>query len=215
MARQIAVIGIGRFGESLCMDLMRQGAQVLAVDRVEQAVEKVADRVTRAAIGDVTDERVVQELGLQNMDAVFVAIGEDTSSSILVTLMLKDAGVDNLWVKAGDRHHHAILKKIGADRVVNPEMEMSARLSRQLLTHRVYDYLDLDDQLAIVEVQIPPEIEGWRLEQIQHRKDVRLLALKREASLIVGMKDEEALQRGDVLILGGSYAALNKLLQHL
>ena len=99
MNKQIAVIGLGRFGQSLCLELMQQGAEVFAVDVDEVLVNEIADQVTQAVVADCSNENTVKELNLSTYDSVFVAIGEDSKASILTTLILKETGVKNIWVK--------------------------------------------------------------------------------------------------------------------
>lgn len=142
-SKQVAVIGLGRFGMALCYELNQQGAEVLAIDINEDLVRKAADHVTQAIVADCSNEDTVSELKLDDYDIAMVAIGDNVNASILTTLILKESGVKLVWVKAKDRYHAKILHKIGADRVVMPETEMGQRIARIMLDTRIFHYLEL------------------------------------------------------------------------
>ncbi len=217
MAKQIAVIGLGRFGESLCRELMAQGADVLAIDMDEAVVHRLADHVTQAAIADTTDRQAIDELELLHYDCVFVAIGGDMKSSILTTLTLAEAGIDKIWAKCRDEYHERVLRKVGACHVINPESSMGARFSRYILTNRFFDFLDLGDNLAITEVEVDPKLEGKPLnyKELETKQKVTVLAIKRNMELITKLDEELSLQQGDLLILSGNNRDLYNVLGRL
>ncbi|CAA0106154.1 Ktr system potassium uptake protein A [BD1-7 clade bacterium] len=217
MAKQIAVIGLGRFGESLCRELIAQGADVLAIDINEPAVQRLANDVTQAAIADTTDRQAIDELDLRNYDCVFVAIGGDMKSSILTTLSLAEAGIEKIWAKCRDDYHERVLRKVGASHVINPESSMGARFSRYILTNRLFDFLDLGDNLSIIEVEVDPKLDGkpFNTQVFKGKYKVSVLATKRDAELITRMENDFCLKQGDLLVLSGNnrdlYSALTKL----
>ena len=112
--KQYAVIGLGRFGLSVCKELQSSGAQVLAVDIDEERVKEAAAIVSQAIVANCTSEETVKELRLDEYDMVMVSIGSDVNSSILTTLVVKESGAKTVWVKANDKSHGKILSKIGA-----------------------------------------------------------------------------------------------------
>ena len=122
MNNQFAVIGLGLFGSALCEELQRQDAEVLAIDIDESKTRQIAALCNHVIVADATDEATVAELGLANFDIVFVAIGDNLETSILTTLVLKEAGVKKVWVKARDKFHAKILQKVGADKVNQPRV---------------------------------------------------------------------------------------------
>jgi TrkA-N domain. len=111
LKKEVAVIGLGRFGGSICEELSKSGVDVLAMDKNEELVEQYSNIVTQAVVGDSTDENVLRSLGFRNFDHVIVAIGTDIQSSILTTLILKEMGVKKVTAKAINDHHAKVLKK--------------------------------------------------------------------------------------------------------
>ena len=111
-------------------------------------------QVAQLVVADATDEATVAELGLANFDIVFVAIGDNLETSILTTLVLKEAGVKKVWVKARDKFHAKILQKVGADKVINPEWDMGRRVAQSMLDNRLFDYLELGHDMVLTEFVI-------------------------------------------------------------
>lgn len=128
MKKEFAVIGLGRFGGSICKALSEEGVEVMAMDIDEDKVNEYAKIASHAVIGDSTDESVLKNLGLRNFDHVIVAIGENIQASILTTLILKELGVNTITVKAQNDYHEKVLSKIGADHIVHPERDMAKEL---------------------------------------------------------------------------------------
>lgn len=142
--KEFAVIGLGRFGGSICKALSEEGLEVLAIDLNEDRVNEYAQIASHAVIGDSTDEAVLKNLGMRNFDHVIVAIGENIQASILTTIILKELGVKLVTVKAQNDYHEKLLNKIGADRVVHPERDMgkeSRIKSLQIMSSNTWSYL--------------------------------------------------------------------------
>ena len=164
-----AVIGLGRFGYSIAQELMAAGCEVLAIDLDEELIQRISDSVTDAVVADARDEQVLHSLGIRNYDCGVVAIGDDVAASILITLLLKEAGVAKVVCKASDEIHKKALLKVGADRVVIPEKEMAGRIARGLATPNVMDYIELANQFAIVERRAPESWIGKSLKELNVR----------------------------------------------
>jgi trk system potassium uptake protein TrkA len=124
MKKEFAVIGLGRFGGSIVNELIELECEVLAIDINEELVNEYQNIATRAVIANTTEEQVLKDLGIRNFDNVIVAIGDHIQASILTTLLLKDIGVNRVFVKAQNNYHARVLEKIGADLVVHPERDM-------------------------------------------------------------------------------------------
>ena len=122
--KQYIVIGCGRFGTSVATTMHLLGHQVMAIDKNEEVIQNISDKVTHAVIGDVSDEQVLRSIGLGNFDVAIIAIGGDIRSSIMATLLAKEMGVNQIVCKAKDELQGKVLYKIGADRVVFPERDM-------------------------------------------------------------------------------------------
>ena len=165
-----AVIGLGRFGGSVCKTLADAGQEVLAIDKYESRVNDYKDIATQAVVADAQDEDVLRSLGIRNVDDVIVAIGEDIQASILVTLMVKEQGVKYVTAKAQNEYHAKVLEKLGVDRVVHPERDMGVRIGRSLTSKNMVDYLDLDANFKLAEILITnPEFVGKSLAEMDFR----------------------------------------------
>ena len=215
--KQFAVIGLGRFGLALCEELMDQGAQVLALDIDEERVKLAAETSSHAIIADCSDEETVAELKLDEYDIVMVAIGDDINTSILATLVLKELGVKNVWVKAKNKFHAKILQKIGADKIISPERDMGIRVARSMLYKHVFDFLVLGSGLAITEVVIGGKYLGQRLDEhpCSNIDGIKILAYKRGATIHDRPDDGVSLEIGDILIVAGEEVLLKQKLKYL
>ncbi len=222
---QFCVIGLGRFGATVAVTLAEMGHEVLAIDRDETRVMEIDEQVTHTAVLDATQERALQQLGLDKFDWVIVAM-KNLEDSILVTLLLKGMGVKHVVAKANSEAHATILKKIGADRVVFPEREMGVRLARSLTSPMVFDYLELPGDFSIVEFAAPKAFIGKSLKtlDIRRKHGVNVIAIRRkepevveggELSIrehtIVAPGADEEIQDGDILVILGKTQNIEKL----
>lgn len=215
--KQFAVIGLGRFGMSLCEELSQRGAQVLAVDINETCVRKAADVATQAVVADCSNEATIAELKLDDYDLVMVAIGDDVNANILTTLLLKDAGVKTVWVKAKDTPHCKILNKIGADKIIRPERDMGMRIARNMLDKRIFEFSDLGSGISLAEVVVSGKNMGRTLAEhpCAGHKDTQVLALKRGPEIHKAPTPDTTLQVGDILIMTGPENILTTTLRML
>ncbi len=211
MPKQIAVLGLGRFGENLCRELSEQGAEVLAVDIDAKAVNHISSVAEHAVIADITDERVISELNLASYQSVVVSLGTDVGASILATISLKEAGVKNLWVKSSNALQTKTLKKVGADQVINPERMVAKRVSKRLISKHIHDFIDLDKQLAIYELKICEDLVGKNLNSLKIPSDILTLAILRAGEIRQSIEPSEDLYLNDIILLAGPSEQLNKL----
>lgn len=154
MKQNYAIIGLGRFGGSICRTLIEAGQEVLAIDSSEDRVNEYMNIATHAVVGNAQDEMTLKSLGIRNFDHVIIAIGEDIQASILVTLMVKEMGVPNILAKAQNEYHARVLEKIGADRVVHPERDMGIRIAHNLVSRNILDYVELSDDYSLAEIRV-------------------------------------------------------------
>ena len=126
--KRFAILGLGRFGKELALQLARSGAEVLAVDKNQELVNEIADEVTRAASADIQDKDALQDLGVADCDVVILSVGGNLAVSVLTVMNLKSLGVRHLVCKAYDELHREVLQKLGADQVLIPEKEMAVKL---------------------------------------------------------------------------------------
>lgn len=140
---QYAVIGLGRFGSSLSQELTQLGHEVLGIDRDEEKVDEMSDKLTHTVVADATDEEVLRSLGVRNFDCAVVAIGDNIQASIMAAILLKELGVKTVVAKALTDQHAKVLEKIGVDRIIFPERDMGVRVAHQLVSPNLLDYIEL------------------------------------------------------------------------
>ena len=204
MKKLYGVIGLGRFGGSVCRELSQEGFEVLALDRDEGRVNEFKDIATHAVIGDSTDEQTLNDLGFKNIDHVIVAIGDNVHASILTTLMLEELGIKRITVKAQNDYHEKILNKIGADEVVHPERDMGRRIAHSIVSNNILDYIELSDEYSVVEVKVGKKMDQKTLEQLDIRAKYgcNVVAIKRGKDVNVSPMADELLEMGYILIVG-------------
>lgn len=206
MKREFAVIGLGRFGGSICQELSMEGMEVLAIDNDEQKVNEYKNIASHAVIADSTDEAALKELGIKNIDHVIVAIGDNIQASILTTVILTDLGIKRITVKAQNDYHEKILNRIGADQIVHPERDMGKRLAHSLISSNILDYLELSEDHSIVEVKAGKKMLGKTLIDlnIRARFGCNVVAIRRGKQMNVSPIAEDVIQENDVLIVIGA-----------
>ena len=180
MAKQFAVLGLGQFGGEVARRLASDGAEVLAVDRNASIVEGIKDSVTRAVIGNTTDDDVLKELGVEEVDYAIVALGGALEGSILTCLHLQELGVKSIIAKAISIQHEKILKKLGVKRVIYPEKESAQRLAKHLVFDSMLDFLPLAPGYSMAEVAPNDSLVGKSLgeSQIRKRYGVQVVAIR-------------------------------------
>jgi trk system potassium uptake protein TrkA len=214
--RQYAIIGIGNVGRYLAQHLYERGHAVLIVDRRENVIQELKDSVSQAAVADATDKRALEELGVKEMDAVVVCIGDSSlSNSILATLNLHDIGVKRLLAKAISDAHARILRKIGADEVFFPERDQAEMLGERLHNPHILDYLPFIEGYSMVQLTPPKSYIGKSLKDLNliNRYGVQVVAIQEPSPERLNMipTGSYVLKGGDVMIILGPEKALDKL----
>lgn len=215
--KTFVVIGLGRFGTAVATELSVLGHEVLAIDGLEENVQKVADQVTHAVAGDARDPAVLRAMGVRNYDCAIVAVGDDVGNSALITLNLKDIGMKEVICKAQSHVHRKVLEKIGADRVVFPEHEMGVKLAQGLSSSNVLNFIEVSDDYGIVELAVP---NSWRYHSIReldvrNTYHVNIIAVRKakdaDHALDVAPGAEYVLENGDQVVVLGRSEAINLL----
>lgn len=205
MAKQFAVIGMGRFGSSVARTLYEMDFEVMGIDEDEERINENIQYVTHAVAADSTDEMALREIGIRNFDVVVVAIGNDIQASILTTLILKEMGVKKIVAKALNERHGQVLYKVGADRVVFPERDMGVRVAHNLISANVLDFIELAEDYSVAEVVAASSMVGKTLRQldVRARFGVNVIAIKSGETFNISPKPDEAIQANDVLVVIG------------
>lgn len=204
--KQFAVIGLGRFGSSVALTLMKEGCEVLGVDKDEEIINHMADNLTHAVVADTTDEEVVQSIGIRNFDCVVVAIGDDIQASIMTALLLKEIGVKMVVAKALSQTHGKVLEKIGVDKVIFPERDMGERVANQLISPNLLDYIDLSNDVSIAEMAAPKRLSGRTLKELDLRAKYgcSVVAIIKKNGVIAAPTADDVIEEGDMLVLIGT-----------
>lgn len=217
MKKEFAVIGLGRFGSSLCRELCMEGMEVLAIDLDEDKVNEFRNIASYAVIADSTDETTLKELGINNIDHVIVSIGENIQASILTTVILTELGVKKITVKAQNDYHEKILKKLGAHQVVHPERDMGRRIAHSIISNNILDYLELSEEHSIIEVIAGNKMINKTLVDLEIRAkyNCNVVAIKRNNTINVSPAADLQIEKNDILIVIGADKDLSRFEKRL
>lgn len=201
-----AVFGLGRFGGSLVKELAEMKQEILAVDLDPERVDYYSQYATQAVVASGYDEKTLRAFGVRNIDHAFVSFGEDIQASVLTTMVLKELGVPKVWAKAHDENHGKILEKIGADRVIHPERDMAKRITHNLHSSKIIDFIELSNSFSIAEIKVTERSIGKKLSELdlQKRFNVNLVAIQRGQQTILSFTEDEEVQRGDLIVVIGN-----------
>ena len=213
------IVGLGSFGASLGEKLTALGHEVIGIDCSMTKVDLYKERLSHTIRIDATDEPTVSGLPLRDTDVTVIAIGEDQGANIMATALFKNLRAKRLISRAINSLHEKVLQAIGVDEIVHPEEETAERWAKKLCMTDVVDSFDLSGDFSIIEVKVPEEMVGKRIEEVGFRKNYNLLVLttivRREVETAVGKTRKEnqvhgvagpdnVLQRDHILVLFGS-----------
>ena len=203
MKKSVAVLGLGKYGTSLSENLYRMGADVLAVDRNRKVIEEFADKCTSAVCANLENEEEVAALGLKNMDIVVTAMGGDLAASILCVTVAKENGVPIVISKASTDRMASILKKVGADKIIDPEGEGGARSARIMLSSIFKDFYELDENMYMIEMAPKNEWIGKNLIELDLRgqMDLNIVAVRSKGKPFHFVDPKTAFTREDILLI--------------
>ena len=212
MKKQFAVVGLGRFGGSVCKELYKMGHEVLAIDTNEDRVNDFARYSTHAVVANATDENTLLSLGIRNFEHVIVAIGDNIQASILCTLLLKELKVKQVWVKAQNQYHHKVVEKIGADRIIHPEHDMGIRIAHYLASEKIIDYIELSPEYSIVELLATEKVSNQTIakQDIRAKFGCTILGIKRGEEVIISPTPDQLILEKDIIIIIGSNKDLKR-----
>jgi len=203
-ADSVAVIGLGRFGQSLALELMATGTEVLGIDTREEIVQSLNGELTQVVRADSTNEEALRQLAVDGFDRVVVAIGTDIQSSILTSSLLLRMGIPQIWAKAVSDAHGLILSQLGVQHVIYPEHDMGRRVAH-LVRGAALDYIEVDDDYAIVKMGPNRIVEGKRLGDTNLRQEygVTVMAVRREGTTWCNADAETVIAAGDTILIAG------------
>ena len=210
--KSIAVLGLGKYGCSLAESLYNLGQDVLVADIDERVIKEMAPKVTAAVCADLGNEDEVVALGLQNMDIVIVCMGGNIAASVLSVSIAKEKGVPVVVAKASSPRMMAVLKRIGADKIIDPEREGGVRSARILASRHIRDYFEIDENLCMVELQPKSQWLGHNLMELNLRQkfNMNVAAIKKVGGNWGYVDPARALKDNDLLLVILEKDALNK-----
>lgn len=213
--RRFAVIGAGSFGFHVAKALYESKNQVIAIDRHKEKVQAIEPHCTSAIVQDVTDIDALKGLGLDEMDAVVVSTGADIKPSILICFHLSRMGVKRIIAKAEDDDHGEILTQLGAAEIIRPEREMAQRLALRLTSPNILDFLPLEEEYTIAQIEPPRSFIGKSLMELELRKryKVNVIAVKElvPERFVMVPGAEFTVKDSDILVILGKKSDLAKI----
>jgi trk system potassium uptake protein TrkA len=204
ISNNVVVVGLGRFGGAVAQSLTRLGHEVLAIEEDLALVQSWSDRLTHVVQADSSNIEALRQLGVADFQHAVVGIGSDIEASVLTVLALTELGVPDIWAKAVTTNHGKILEKTGAHHVVYPEAAMGERVAH-LVTGKMIDFIEFDDDFAIVKTRPPREAVGKTLaeSQLRSRHGVTVVGVKRPREDFTYAKPDTLVVEGDLLIVSG------------
>lgn len=208
-----AVFGLGRYGRAIATELVKNGADVIAVDKHPEIVNELALEIPVCKCADVTDPEVVKQLDIANVDVVIICMANNLEATVMAITLCKEVGVNTIIAKCIDEMHEKIFARVGADKVLFPERESGVRLARNLLSSGFMDMFELSDEVSLVEIPVKDEWVGKNLVELKLRKkySVNVVAIFDNGNVISSIDPEMKLQSTMKLIVIAETAKLDKL----
>jgi trk system potassium uptake protein TrkA len=206
----VLVIGLGRFGSATADELTALNRDVLAVDEDMARVQLWSEKVTHAVQADARSIDALRQLGAGDFEVAIVAVGSSIESSVLITANLVDLGIPQIWAKAISHSHGTILSRIGAHHVIYPEAEAGERVAH-LLSGRMLDYIEFDDDFGIVKLYPPKALVGITLgaSQVRKKYGITVLGIKAPGREFTYATADTVVSDNDIIIASGNVAALD------
>ncbi|WP_368497512.1 TrkA family potassium uptake protein [Herbiconiux sp. A18JL235] len=200
----VLVIGLGRFGAATAGELDRLGREVLAIDEDERLVQKWSERVTHTVQADAKNVEALRQIGASEFQIAVVAVGSSIEASVLITANLVDLRVPQIWAKAISRSHGKILERIGANHVIYPEAEAGERVAH-LVSGRMLDFIQFDDDFALVKMYPPKPIRGLNLTEsgVRSKYHVTVVGVKSPGKPFTYATETTVVSNHDLIIVSG------------
>lgn len=210
--KSILLIGVGRFGRHIAAQLAQLGHQVMAVDTDEARINEVMPFVTNAQIGDSTNAAFLRSLGVGNFDVCMVTISGNFQNSLETTSLLKELGAKCVVSRAERDVQAKFLLRNGADHVVYPEKQVARWAAIRYTSNHISDYIEIDDQHAIFEVEVPESWIGRSIGELDVRRrfGINILGVKRAGKTDVSVTPETVLAKDETILALGEYKAMQR-----
>lgn len=210
--KTILLIGLGTFGVHIAKEINNLGHEVLAIDIDEEKVNNVASFVTSAQIGDCTNEEYVKSIGVGNFDVCIVAIGDDFESSLETTYLLKEHGAKKIIARASKDSQAKFLIRNGANNVIYPEKQLAKWTAIHCCSNHLIDYIDLNDDHAIYEVEVPEKWVGKTVGQLDVRKNynINIIAINQLGKKNYNISPDTVFTETDSLLVLATYEDMKR-----
>ena len=210
--KSILLIGLGRFGRHIALKLNALNHQVMAIDHNEERVNALLPFVTNAQVGDSTNEEFLAALGVGNYDACIVTIGDNFQNSLETTYLLKELGARKIIARASKEMQEKFLLRNGADEVVYPEKQLAAWTAIRCSSEHILEYIELDDEYAIFEVEIPSDWSGKSILELDIRKKhgINILGVRTNGKLNMNITPNTVFGHGTSVLVLGQEKAVHK-----
>lgn len=211
--KSYAVIGLGKFGFHVARGLAQQGLQVIAIDKDEEQIHEINEYVEDTIILDSTDIKALREAGISNVDVAIISIGENIESSILTVMAIKDLGVETIFAKALTPIHGQILSKLGATKVIYPEMESARKIVRRIVDNINYETIDLSATMKIAKLIVPLFWVGTSIlsSNFEKKYEVKPIAYKHDGVWHTTFENDDILDQDDILVVLGNSKHIEEL----
>jgi trk system potassium uptake protein TrkA len=199
------VIGLGRYGTALALELVRRGTEVLAIDSRSHVVESLSSQLTHVVTADATDVEALEQLNVSDFYRAVVAIGTDIEASVLTTSLLSELGIEDIWAKAITAQHGRILERVGAHHVVFPENDMGERTAH-LVSGRMLDYVEIAKNFALIQTTPSRDFVGVPLgeSRLRQKFGVTVVAVKSQDEDFTYATADTVLTYDDIIAVVGS-----------
>lgn len=207
--KKFAVFGLGRFGKNIALTLTEMGHDVLGVDKDENISESLAEKLAQVVSFDIRDPRALEQVGISNFDTVVIA-SANLESSLMAVMLCKEKNISEIVVKAIDERHAEMAKKLGADKIIFSERDMARQVAFNLATPHAVNAVNIDADIHILSLEVPPKIIGKNLIQANLRADygINIVAIVRNNESVVTPPPDFTFTKGDKIFLVGEPASL-------
>lgn len=214
--KSILIIGMGKFGHHLCRNLLKYGNEIMIVDWKEELLEDLVPFVTSAKIGDCTKVEVLETLGVNDFDVVFVCIGENFQSSLEITSLVKEMGAKYVVSKANRDIHAKFLLRNGADEVIYPEKDIAEKLAIKYSSDHFMDYIELTDEYSIYEIRPLKDWIGKTILEadIRAKYHLNVIGYKKDGGVKFSPSAKHVIKEDEALMVIGLKEDMGKILRH-
>ena len=211
--KSYAVFGLGRYGSAVAKELVKNGADVLAVDIDENIVNSAIADIPFCKCADVTEPEVLRQLGISNVDIVIIAMATNLEANVMAVMLCKELGVKTVIAKCADDMQAKIISKVGADRTLIPERESGVRLAKNILSSGFVDVMELSDDVSLLELTLKEEWLGKNLIELNLRKKygINVIAIKQGENVMIDLDPMMPLNKDMQLVIIAHTSKLGKL----